>query len=196
VPSGYLDAAADFGSRGVKEADQSRHRQGQAAARIYYAQVLVQHGDLDLARAVGSRAVELAESESVLFWRAAAYSTLGWIMTRQGHTGEGVPLLARGAALQAEAGIKGTLAAFWLRWAEGQLLAGEVEEAQRIGRRALELAQQTGERGCEADALQILAAIAARAGRVELAETYHAQAALLGRELRMDPRRFRLARAS
>ena len=42
----------------------------------------------------------------------------------------------------------------------------------------------------EAEALQLLAAVSARAGRVQIAQTYQAQAAALARELRMDPRRF------
>ncbi len=187
---GELDAAVDFGRRGMEEADRSGHRQGQAAARMYYALALVPRAELELARAVASKAVELADSESVLFWRAFAHSILGWIMARQGQPEEGLPLLAQGAAFQAEAGIKGTLASFWIRWAEGQLLAGQVAEAQRTGRRALELAQQAGERGAEAEALQLLAAVSARAGRVQIAQTYQAQAAALARELRMDPRRF------
>jgi hypothetical protein len=83
--------------------------------------------------------------EGVLFWRAAAYSTLGWLLALDGRPAEGLPYLASGAALQAEAGISGTLAVFWHRWAGGVLEAGQLKEAGRTAHRALELAQAAGE---------------------------------------------------
>ena len=127
---GEFGAAGRHGAAGVRTADASHHRQAQGAARIYHAVALILGEDLQAALPVAEGAVSICESEGVLFWRAAAYSVLGWLLALNGRSAEGLPPLARGAALQAEAGIRGNLSEFWNRWARGLFEAGQFQEAQ------------------------------------------------------------------
>ena len=123
------------------------------------------------------------------FWRAFAYSMLGWVLVRSGEAEQGVPHLERGAVLQESSGIKAIRSVFWTRWAEGLLLSGDLLEAKRVGRRGLELAEVSGERGFEAEACHVLARTAAEGSDSELdaACLHYERAARLATELGMRP---------
>jgi tetratricopeptide (TPR) repeat protein len=58
-------------------------------------------------------------------------------------------------------GTKFYLSLSYLAWAEGLLLAGNIQDAKRTADRALELALASGERGNEAGILRLLAEISA-----------------------------------
>jgi class 3 adenylate cyclase/tetratricopeptide (TPR) repeat protein len=184
---GDFGAAVRHGDEGVRTADASHHRQAQGTARMYYAVALILGEDLRAARPVVERAVAICENEGVLFWRAAAYSTQGWLLTLNGRPAEGLPYLERGAALQAEAGIRGTLSVFWHRWAGGWLEAGELQEAGRTARHAVELAQAAGERAYMAEAFHVLARIDAASGDVVSARDHYQRARDLATSLEMRP---------
>jgi DNA-binding SARP family transcriptional activator len=184
---GEFGAAALHGDAGVRTADASHHRQAQGAARMYHAVALILGEDLRAALPVAEEAVSICESEGVLFWRAAAYSALGWLLALNGRSAEGLPYLAGGAALQAEAGIRGTLSVFWNRWARGLLEAGQLQEAGRTAHRALELAQAAGEHAYMAEAFHVLARIDSELGDVISARDLYQRARDLAAGLEMRP---------
>ena len=171
----------------LRTADASHHRQAQGAARIYHAVALILGEDLQAALPVAEGAVSICESEGVLFWRAAAYSVLGWLLALNGRSAEGLPPLARGAALQAEAGIRGNLSEFWNRWARGLFEAGQFQEASRTAHRARELAEAAGEQAYLAEALHVLARIDAESGDVGSARDHYQRARDLAARLEMRP---------
>jgi tetratricopeptide (TPR) repeat protein len=72
---------------------------------------------------------------------------------------------------------------------DAHLLAGRLEEAHALAKRALALAREPQERGHEAYALRLLGDIAARRGplAVEQAETYYRQALTRAKALGMRP---------
>jgi class 3 adenylate cyclase/tetratricopeptide (TPR) repeat protein len=184
---GEFGAAVRHGDAGVSTADASHHRQAQGTARMYQAVALILGEDLRAALPVAIEAVSICETEGVLFWRAAAYSVLGWLLALNGRSAEGLPHLARGAALQAEAGIRGTLSVFWNRWALGLLEAGQVQEAGRTAHRALELAQAAGERAYMAEALEVLAGIDSESGDMVSGRDRYQRALDLATSLQMRP---------
>ena len=184
---GDFGAAAFHGDAGVRAADASRHRQAQGAARVYYAGALVLSENLQAAGPVAEEALSICEKEGVLFWRACAYSVLGWLLAQNGRPADGLPHLARGAALQAEGGVRSVLAAFWNRWAEGLLEAGQRAEAGRTAHRALELAAAAAEHAFMAEALHLLARIDAESGDVVLARDGYQRARDLATSLEMRP---------
>jgi tetratricopeptide (TPR) repeat protein len=184
---GDFGAAVRHGDAGMSTADASHHRQAQGAARMYHAVALILGENLQAALPVAEEAVSICETEGVLFWRAAAYSVLGWLLALNGRSAEGLPHLARGAALQAEAGIRGTLSVFWIRWAWGLLEAGQLQEAGRTAHRALELAEAAGERAYLAEALDVLARIDSESGDVVSARERYQRARDLATSLEMRP---------
>ena len=81
------------------------------------------------------------------------------------------------------------LAQRYMAWAEGLLLAGQRQDAQRTADMALGLARSTGERGTEAETQRVLGAIAAAGGSADLgvAATRYQQGLALATELGMRP---------
>lgn len=128
--------------------------------------------------------------EGVLFWRAAAYSTLGWLLALDGRPAEGLPYLASGAALQAEAGISGTLAVFWHRWAGGGA-RGWTAKGSRSYRTSCARARPGRRRGCigayMAEAFHVLGRIELESGNAVSARDRYQRARDLATSLEMRP---------
>jgi tetratricopeptide (TPR) repeat protein len=95
-------------------------------------------------------------------WLPIPLSLLGLAFVRMGHVHEGLRLLEDGVAVSRELGIRAYLAAWLVNLAEGYLLDGQHPQALEAAREALDMAREHGERGHEAQALQVLGDIAAR----------------------------------
>jgi tetratricopeptide (TPR) repeat protein len=97
--------------------------------------------------------------------------------------------LPRGVSGQEEIGNRFYLARRYMEWAEGLLLAGERQDAQRTADTALSLARATGERRTEAETLRVLGTIAAAGGSADpgVAATCYQQGLALASELGMRP---------
>jgi class 3 adenylate cyclase/tetratricopeptide (TPR) repeat protein len=186
---GEFATALMYGQHGIDAAETSGYFPAQAAAHLYQATALVSRGKFAAALPLCRRGVRLSELGAVGFWRAFAYSMLGWALARSGEANEGLPHLERGAVLQESGGIKAIRSVFWTRWAEGLLLGGNLLEAKRVGRRGLELAEVSGERGFEAEACHVLARTAAEGDDSELdvACLHYERAVTLAAELGMRP---------
>jgi tetratricopeptide (TPR) repeat protein len=96
-----------------------------------------------------------------------------------------LPLLER--VLEQDVAMRHTRYAVWL--GEGYMLAGHLEEALRLGQRALEAARAQQQPGDQASALWLLGEIAAQRDppEVEQAEDYYRQALALAEELGTRP---------
>jgi tetratricopeptide (TPR) repeat protein len=117
-------------------------------------------GEFEHALALSDRAVELCRTRNVPVWLAQACSLRGLILAWLGRAHESLVELERGAGLYEQFGIESHRSTFHWRWAEGLLLAGKVEEAGHLARRAIDLAVGLGEKGNEAQARAVLADIA------------------------------------
>jgi class 3 adenylate cyclase/tetratricopeptide (TPR) repeat protein len=186
---GDFPTALTYGQQGIDAAEASGYFPAQAAAHLYQATALVSRGEFGAALPLCARGVRLSELGAVGFWRAFAYSMLGWVLARSGEADRGLPHLERGAVLQESSGIKAIRSVFWTRWAEGLLLDGNLLEAKRVGLRGLELAEVSGERGFEAEACHVLARAVAEGGDSELdaACLHYERASTLAAELGMGP---------
>jgi len=90
-------------------------------------------------------------------WAPLAYSTRGWVLAWLGRSADGLADLERGVTLHEATGARTHLALFYVRWAEGMQLAGDVDRGREIAEQAVALAVSTRERGNEAWALRALA---------------------------------------
>jgi tetratricopeptide (TPR) repeat protein len=186
---GDFERALMYGERGIQAADASDHPQAQAVTYTFRAMLRAYRGEFAQALPWCEQAVRLCETKGLLVWLPAAYFTLGWVLAGAGHPAEGVPYLERGATLHESMGVKAYLPLRYVRWAEGLLLAGQVEEARRVADRAMELAVASSERGNEAEALHVRGRVAA-AGEppaLEPAKTFYERAKALAEDLGMRP---------
>jgi len=119
-----------------------------------------------LARAVLplERGLEACRRKHLTVWLPIPLSLLGLAFVRMDHVHEGLRLLEDGVAVSRELGIRAYLAAWLVNLAEGYLADGQHARALETAREALDMAREHGERGHEAQALQVLGDIAARGG--------------------------------
>jgi tetratricopeptide (TPR) repeat protein len=160
-----------------------------AVGRAGLGNVCVGKGDFARAAAVLEPELTREPSEDVArIWPFVA-SALGAAYARLGRVGEGLPLLEsaveRAVALKLQANHSHRLT----RLAEAHLEAGQVERAFPLAAHALDLAQEHRERGYEAHALRLLAAIelAREAGDLDRAEESCRKALSLAEQLGMRP---------
>ena len=136
------------------------------------------------------RAVQLCETKSVLLCLPTAYGNAGLALAWSNRTIEGLSYLERGVTASESMGTKFELSLSYLAWAEGLLLAGNIQDAKRTADRALELAVALGERGNEVGILSLLAEISASKAppALEPAVSSYERAKALAGELGMGTR--------
>jgi class 3 adenylate cyclase/tetratricopeptide (TPR) repeat protein len=186
---GRLPVALDYSDRAVRLADTFDHPQAQAIAYTLRAIPLVYRGDLGPALELVDRAVRLCETRTLFVWLPAALCALGWVLASSGRAAEGVPHLQRGTALMETIGVKAHRSLLYGWCADALLLAGSLEDAERVAGHAVELAVAAGERGSEAEARYITAQIvAARASTdLESAAAHYEQVRGQAAKLEMRP---------
>jgi class 3 adenylate cyclase/tetratricopeptide (TPR) repeat protein len=153
-------------------------------------QVRLVRGDfLDAIRAL-ERGLELSHSWRLQLWSLNIAAALGSAYARSGQGTAGVGLL-EDAIKRSEAMLRSGLhSARIAALAEAVLLGGDNERAAEAARRALDLARENGERGCEAWALHVLGETAASrftSSRADTAGDHQQRALALAEELGMAP---------
>ncbi len=115
-------------------------------------------------------------------WLGSAYAL-------SGRLAEALPLLKEAVDQHAAIGLTGLHSVFLSLEGEALLLAGKISEATRKAEQAFEMGRNFKERGHEAWALHLLAAIEAHrdAPDVAKAESAYREAIALGQELGMRP---------
>ena len=155
---GHFERSRAYGDPGAKSLDLDPI--AEAMLSSFFPGQFVIKGEFEHALALSDRAVELCRTRNVPVWLSQALSLRGHILAWLGRTDEALVELGRGAGLYEQFGIESHRAMFHWRWAEGLLLAGKIEEARILARRAIELAVRFGEKGNEAQARAVLADIA------------------------------------
>jgi len=135
------------------------------------------------------RAVQLCETKRVLLCLPTAYVIAGLALAWLNRPIEGLSHLERGVTTLESMGAKFDLSLAYLAWAEGLLLAGNIQDSKRTADRALELAVASDERGNEASILRLLAEISASETppALEAAVSFYERAKPLAGELGMRP---------
>jgi hypothetical protein len=133
--------------------------------------------------------MEACRRKHLTVWLPIPLSLLGLAFVRMGHIVEGLRLLEESVTLSSELGIRAYLSGWLVNLAEGLFAAGHVARACETAVQALDLAREYGERGHEAQALQMLGDIAAHGPRPDVAEARerYTAAIRLAEELGLQP---------
>ncbi|WP_262273628.1 adenylate/guanylate cyclase domain-containing protein [Microvirga yunnanensis] len=142
----------------------------------------------DFVRAIGTLApaLPLCEGDLVIYFSRVA-SSLGRAYAGAGRIEEGVALLQRADERARVIGFAFGHALVLAQLGEALLLADDFEQAQEIGRQAVETAQRWGERGNEAWARCLLGDIAASRRARQEGQAQYQKAVAIAEELEMAP---------
>jgi class 3 adenylate cyclase/tetratricopeptide (TPR) repeat protein len=119
-------------------------------------------GEMPRAIALAERAVNLCRTSTVPALLPMAASLLGSAYALSGRFAEALPLLEEAVQRATSMSLRMTQGLLVTRLAEGYLLAGKREEAQRLAPRGLELSREFKDLGHEAYALRLLGDVAAQ----------------------------------
>ncbi len=186
---GDFERARRYSDTAIDVADTSDSPHDQATAYLMRAGALADQGCVAEALPWSERAFRLCEATPIFGWFAGACSQLGRTLAASGRVGDGLRYLEQGVTVHERIGMKVYLSLFYLRWAAGLLLAGNLARAKETGERGLDLAAQLGERGNEATALHVLGTVLATGalGDIEAAHRHYQRAKTTGEELGMRP---------
>ena len=186
---GAFDAANSYLAEAQRAAETTQHAYSRLIAWTLIGLVWIRRGRLARAVLPLERGLEACRRKHLTVWLPIPLSLLGLAFVRMGHLHEGLRLLEDSVALSRELGIRAYLAAWLVNLAEGFLLDGQHERALETARQALDMAREHGERAHEAQALQVLGDIAARAEPPDPAEALarYEEARRLAGELGLRP---------
>jgi class 3 adenylate cyclase/tetratricopeptide (TPR) repeat protein len=180
------DACAD---QALRVADGAGHAYGQTIARTLAGLVWLRRGHLDRAFGYLQPSLEACREKHLDVWRPLPSSLLGLTQALAGRLDEALPLLRDGVHLSEVLGINAYLALWMLNLAEGQMAAGQLDQARETARHALDLAVSHKERGHQAWAWRLMGDLDSRGDATALAqaEENYRRALNTAEELRMQP---------
>ena len=180
------DACAD---QALRVADGAGHAYGQTIARTLAGLVWLRRGHLDRAFGYLQPSLEACREKHLDVWRPLPSSLLGLTQALAGRLDEALPLLRDGVHLSEVLGVNAYLALWMLNLAEGQMAAGQLDQARETARHALDLAVSHKERGHQAWAWRLMGDLDSRGDATALAqaEENYRRALNTAEELRMQP---------
>ena len=151
--------------------------------------VWLRRGHLDRAFGYLQPSLEACREKHLDVWRPIPASLLGLTQALAGRLDEALPLLRDGVHLSEVLGVNAYLALWMLNLAEGQMAAGQLDQARETARHALDLAVSHKERGHQAWAWRLLGDLDSRGDAAALAqaEENYRRALNTAEELRMQP---------
>jgi tetratricopeptide (TPR) repeat protein len=149
----------------------------------------LRQGSLSNAIAILEQGLHLCQEANIRDLLPRSASALGAAYALSGRLAAALPLLEQGVEQATSTGILGTFALWFASLGEAYLLADRQADALAMTERALALARKHKERGNEADALHILAAVCAHCDPLDIegAERHYRQALALAEQLGMRP---------
>jgi tetratricopeptide (TPR) repeat protein len=155
-------------------------------SRVGVGRLLVVQGNFDAAIATLKPVLALCEGELSVYLSRVA-SSLGFAYAATGDVAEGLALLERATEHAQEIGFLFGYSLTLSLFGRALMLADQIERAQHVGSRALEVARQSGEQGNEAWALCALGEIAMAGGDRAVGEERCREALALAERLEMAP---------
>ena len=143
-------------------------------------------GDLSDAVRLLERGLALCREWNLTFFAVQQMATMGYAYTLSGRNAEGIPLLEQALSAGETMGFA-VYQPLYLVYLGEAYLADRLEDARECAGRALTLARERGQRGCEALALRLLGEITARRDPPVHAERHYKDALALAEELGMRP---------
>ena len=183
---GEFDEAHRRAEEALKIAEASAHPFDLVVGCFASGVVGVRQGYLDQSVTVLERARTLCEVGHLPFWFPLIAVWLGSAYALLGRSDEARPLLDQAVRQHADIGLKGVHALFVALQGEATLMAGDLAAARAQATEALTLAQNFKERGHEAWALRLNAAIACTSDP-SAAERGYREAIALANDLGMRP---------
>jgi tetratricopeptide (TPR) repeat protein len=154
---GEFGAADTYAREAVGRAGASGQSDSIVWAEWGLGSVALLEGRAEAAVGVFERVLALCRSHDLQVYLPRVMAGLGCALARSGRVAEGLPLLEQAVSLDA-ASERRTSATLVLRTlAEGYVLAGQWEAANRTAQEAVERARSRSERGAEAYALWVVA---------------------------------------
>jgi tetratricopeptide (TPR) repeat protein len=149
--------------------------------------VYFRQGELDAARAVLERGVELSHEHHILLWLSRIACTLAAVHVLAGRVGEGERLLEEAVARAASLTLVSGQSLLYATLADARLAAGDAAGAATHAQRALDLAEAHGALGWLAWTRRTLGDVALAAGELARAGEHYEDGARLAAERGMRP---------
>lgn len=184
----FSDAIA-HGRKALRMAEELDHPFNLSAVQSALGRVYLRKGEYGTAAGLLESSLAICKSANIALLFPFSASPLGATYARMGRLAEALPLLEE-AAERAAAMRRMVDQPLWVYWlAQALLLAEEVDRADELASRALNLAVTYKERGSEAWVHRLLGDINAHAARrnLQAAEGHYLRARDIARELGMAP---------
>ena len=158
---GDFDEAARVAAAAQDLAEPGKNPYSQAIAGTMAGLVWLGRGHLDRALPLLEGSLAACREKHLVVWQPVPSALLGVALARGGRPDRAVTLLEEGAQRTVALGVNAYLARWTAHLAEGQLAAGQLEQARATAERARELAVTHREQGHEAEARLLLGEAAA-----------------------------------
>ncbi len=186
---GEFDEGIAYGQEGVSMGVAVEEPYSLIIACLGLAMLYGVKGDLNHAIRLLERGRALAQEWNVTLLSPRVTGSLGYAYASSGRVAEGLALLERALKAIESMGQGAFHSLLLVQLAEAHLLADRPEEARGLGRRALTLARERGQRGYEVRALRLLGEIASNPDSLDAegAMSHYSQAMTLAEELGTRP---------
>ena len=173
------------GEEGIRLAETLDHPYSLAFVCWVLANLQITRGEFSHAAALLERGLALSREWNLTILSVQHTGSLGYVHTLSGRVAEGIPMLEHALRAIETMGFAAHLPCYLLYLGEAYTLANRLEDALDFAGRALTFARARGQRGYEAWALRLLAAVAARRDPPEHADGHYRDALALAEELEM-----------
>jgi class 3 adenylate cyclase/tetratricopeptide (TPR) repeat protein len=161
---GEFDNADTYEREAVRRAEASGQSDSIVWAYWGVGCVALLKGRAEVAVSAFERLLTLCRSHDLQVYLPRIMAGLGCALARAGRVAEGLPLLEQAVTLDAVSERRTSATLVLTTLAEGYVLAGQLEAANRAAHQAVERARSRSERGAEAYALWILGIARSRLG--------------------------------
>jgi class 3 adenylate cyclase/tetratricopeptide (TPR) repeat protein len=150
---GQLDQAIHHYENSQSLSEQIGNRNTAARAEINLGEVYQMQGEFDLAEVAFRRAIMICERTGWALGQAYGGMNLGGVLRRKGQLEEALSYLKRSEDTLTELGARGFLTIVYRRQSSVNLLLGDLEQAESLAQKSLELAREISMRQEEGAAL-------------------------------------------
>lgn len=144
---GFPDKSLEHTKEALRLADIFSEPSTLTHASVFAADVYLLRGESNLAQTLAETTVTLASKHGFSQWHAFGLAQKGYALVQQGALDEGVALLQEGLSMYQGLDATGRLPLLFSRLADGLLRRGEITQALEVLGKAIQAAEQTGERG-------------------------------------------------
>ncbi|MBV8630990.1 MAG: tetratricopeptide repeat protein, partial [Silvibacterium sp.] len=150
VERGDFGAGMRHAKRALEIAENAEHPLSEVLGWLSIGHLLLRKGELEGAVSALERSLDLCDRWTLRVWRPRLVSTLAVAYARSGRTKEGLPLAQQAVAGAEQMRLIVDKAGLLVRLGQVLLIAGRIEAALTVGKRAVEIAVEHEAKGDEA----------------------------------------------